>query len=193
MNMITTENVAAAFDEVAPSYDLMVALNPGYHAHLRAAADALVEWLPRPKPAGSAPLVRLLDLGCGSGASTRAVQLAAQAADVRFAIVGVDASAGMLEQAHGKRWPAGVRFEVGKAEEIAWSRDSWGLAARSRGRLRRTCSATSPIGTQCSRGSSSCSPTAACWSFRSTRLRDRVARGWSGLWCAGWWSFLLVG
>ena len=90
--MITTENVATAFDEVAPSYDLMVALNPGYHAHLRAAADALVEVLPRPKAAGSAPLVRLLDLGCGSGASTRAVQLAAQAADVRFAIVGVDAS-----------------------------------------------------------------------------------------------------
>jgi ubiquinone/menaquinone biosynthesis C-methylase UbiE len=133
VNMITTENVAAAFDEVAPSYDLMVAFNPGYHAHLRAAADALVEWLPRPKPAGSAPLVRLLDLGCGSGASTRAVQLAAQAADVRFAIVGVDASAGMLEQAHGKRWPAGVRFEVGQAEEIAWSRNSWGLGGSIQG------------------------------------------------------------
>ena len=125
--MITTEDVAAAFDEVAPSYDLMVALNPGYHAHLRAAADALVELLPRPKPAGSAPLVRLLDLGCGSGASTRAVQQAAQAADVRFAIVGVDASAGMLEQAGAKRWPAGVRFEVGQAEQVAWSRESWGL------------------------------------------------------------------
>ena len=133
VTMITTENVAAAFDEVAPSYDLMVALNPGYHAHLRAAADALVEWLPRPKPAGSAPLVRLLDLGCGSGASTRAVQLAAQAADVRFAIVGVDASAGMLEQARAKRWPAGVRFEVGQAEEIAWSRDSWGLGGSIQG------------------------------------------------------------
>ena len=126
--MITTENVATAFDEVAPSYDLMVALNPGYHAHLRAAADALVEVLPRPKAAGSAPLVRLLDLGCGSGASTRAVQLAAQAADVRFAIVGVDASAGMLEQAGAKQWPAGVRFEVGQAEQIAWSRESWGLS-----------------------------------------------------------------
>ena len=50
MTMITTENVAAGFDEVAPRYDLMVALNPGYHTHLRAAADALVEWLPRPEP-----------------------------------------------------------------------------------------------------------------------------------------------
>ena len=45
--MITSEDVAAAFDEVASRYDLMVALNPGYHAHLRAAANALVEWLPR--------------------------------------------------------------------------------------------------------------------------------------------------
>src|SRR4030095_5690801 len=95
--MITTENLAEAFDEVAPSYDLMVALNPSYHAHLRAAADALVECLLRPKMATStrpgpsmrpessmrpepvegreAP-VHLVDLGCGSGASTRAVQQA---------------------------------------------------------------------------------------------------------------------
>jgi ubiquinone/menaquinone biosynthesis C-methylase UbiE len=127
VTMITTENVAAAFDEVAPSYDLMVALNPGYHAHLRAAADALVEWLPMSKPAGLPPLVRLLDLGCGSGASTRAVQLAAEAADVRFDLVGVDASAGMLEQARAKRWPVSVRFEAGQAEEIASSRESWVL------------------------------------------------------------------
>ena len=47
--MITTKNVAAGFDEVAPRYDLMVALNPGYHAHLRAAADALIDRLPRPE------------------------------------------------------------------------------------------------------------------------------------------------
>jgi ubiquinone/menaquinone biosynthesis C-methylase UbiE len=120
--MITTDNVAAAFDEVAPSYDLMVALNPGYHAHLRAAADALVEWLP-----SRSPRVRLLDLGCGSGASTRALQLAAETAGLRFAIVGVDAFVGMLEQARTKRWPRGVRFEVGRAEEIAWSRNSWVL------------------------------------------------------------------
>ena len=46
---------------------------------------------------------------------------------MRFAIVGVDASTGMLEQAGAKRWPAGVRFEVGQAEQIAWSRESWGL------------------------------------------------------------------
>jgi ubiquinone/menaquinone biosynthesis C-methylase UbiE len=133
VTMITAENVAAAFDEVAASYDLMVALNPGYHVQLWAAADALAELLPRPKHAGLSPLVRLLDLGCGSGASTRAVQLASQAAGLRFEIVGVDASAGMLEQARAKRWPAGVRFEVGQAEEIASSRDSWGLGGSIQG------------------------------------------------------------
>ena len=148
--MITSEDVAAAFDEVAPRYDLMVALNPGYHAHLRTAADALMEWLPRPKIASSmrpepfdkrrhelveglrtAPVegrechLRILDLGCGSGASTRAVQRAARAAGLLFAIVGVDASAGMIEQACAKNWPTGVRFEVGQAEKIAWSRELW--------------------------------------------------------------------
>jgi ubiquinone/menaquinone biosynthesis C-methylase UbiE len=124
--MITTENLAAAFDEVAPRYDLIVALNPGYHAHLRMAANGLVEWLPCPEPA-SEPSISLLDLGCGSGASTRAVLDAAQAAGLRFAIVGADASAGMLDQARTKDWPASVRFEVGQAEEIVGSHEWLGL------------------------------------------------------------------
>ena len=55
VTMITSEDVATAFDEVAPRYDLMVALNPGYHAHLRSAAHALVEWLPRPALRSAAP------------------------------------------------------------------------------------------------------------------------------------------
>jgi ubiquinone/menaquinone biosynthesis C-methylase UbiE len=133
---ITSEDVAAAFDEVAPRYDLMVALNPGYHAHLRSAANALVEWLPRPKIASSKrpePVegrqshLYLLDLGCGSGASTRAVLRAAQAAGLRCSIVGVDASLAMLEQARAKQWSADVRFEIGQAEKIAWSRYEWEL------------------------------------------------------------------
>jgi ubiquinone/menaquinone biosynthesis C-methylase UbiE len=131
--MITNENLAGAFDEVAAHYDFMVALNPGYHAHLRSAADALVQWLPRSEPVGSSPLVRFLDLGCGSGASTRAVQQAAEASDRRFLIVGIDASAGMLEQARAKPWPDGVRFEVGQAEEIAESAAPWGLVDRVQG------------------------------------------------------------
>ena len=125
--MITNENLTAAFDEVAPRYDLMVALNPGYHAHLRMAANGLVEWLPDSQSASQPPLTQLLDLGCGSGASTRAVLEAAQAAGLRFAVVGADASAGMLDQARAKSWPASVRFEVGQAEELVGSHEWLGL------------------------------------------------------------------
>jgi ubiquinone/menaquinone biosynthesis C-methylase UbiE len=126
--MITTENVAAAFDEVAPRYDLMVALNPGYHTHLRAAADALVEWLPRRELAAEAASAALLDLGCGSGASTRALLEAGRAAGMRVAIVGVDASGGMIEQARAKNWPIDVRFDLGQAEAIASVRERGGIA-----------------------------------------------------------------
>ena len=127
MTMIKNEDVTAAFDEVAPRYDLMVALNPGYHAHLKSAARALLEWLPRPALGSAGPPVQILDLGCGSGASTRAVLQAAEAAGLRSSIVGVDASLAMLEQARAKQWPAGVRFEMGQAEKIAWSRYEWEL------------------------------------------------------------------
>jgi ubiquinone/menaquinone biosynthesis C-methylase UbiE len=125
--MITNENLTAAFDEVAPRYDLMVALNPGYHAHLRMAANGLVEWLPHSRSASEPPLIQLLDLGCGSGASTRAVLEAVQAVDLRFTMVGADASAGMLDQARAKSWPASVRFEVGQAEELIGSGEWLGL------------------------------------------------------------------
>lgn len=129
---ITADNVSEAFDAAAPRYDLMVGLNPGYHAHLRQAADALVESL----PAGTPGLpTRLVDLGCGSGASTSALLHAAQAQARRPELVGVDASAGMLDQARRKIWPPGVRFEVGRAEELAWAREQWGLADRVPGVL----------------------------------------------------------
>jgi ubiquinone/menaquinone biosynthesis C-methylase UbiE len=127
VTMTTTRDVAAGFDEVAPRYDLMVALNPGYHAHLRAAADALVNSLPQPDVSAQSSPVGLVDLGCGSGASTRAVLQAAQAAGLRCSMVGVDASVGMVEQARAKRWPEDVRFELGQAEESAWSRVLWGI------------------------------------------------------------------
>jgi ubiquinone/menaquinone biosynthesis C-methylase UbiE len=127
VTMIKNEDVTAAFDEVAPRYDLMVALNPGYHEHLSSAARALLEWLPRPALRSAGPPVQILDLGCGSGASTRAVLQAAEAAGLRSSIVGVDASLAMLEQARAKQWPAGVRFEMGQAEKIAWSRYEWEL------------------------------------------------------------------
>ena len=111
------------------------------------------------------------------------MQRAAQAAGLRSSIVGVDASSGMLEQARAKQWPAGVRFEMGQAEKIAWSRYELGpLTIPSTEPSRRTCSATSLIGMQCSPGSSTCSPTVACWSFRSTRLPG------PGRWVQAMWS-----
>jgi ubiquinone/menaquinone biosynthesis C-methylase UbiE len=106
------------FDDAAPRYDLMVSLNPGYHHHLRTAAATLAERLGRP------PAARLLDLGCGSGASTAALL---EAFGHEATVLGVDASAGMLAEAEGKRWPAGVRFAHGRAEELAADGDAWGV------------------------------------------------------------------
>ncbi len=117
--VINTE-LSDGFDAVAARYDLMVALNPGYHRHLRAAARSLVERLP---PGGG---LRMADLGCGSGASTAAL-LAAAGDRPETEIVGVDASSGMLDQARAKSWPDGVSFQHGQAEDVALRRDFWGL------------------------------------------------------------------
>lgn len=97
-----------AFDRGARHYDTMVALNPGYHRELRRAAEALVSRL------GPGPL-SLLDIACGSGASTRAL---VDAAPVGTRIHGIDASAGMLEMARAKSWPEGVDFEHARAGEL---------------------------------------------------------------------------
>jgi ubiquinone/menaquinone biosynthesis C-methylase UbiE len=108
--------LADAFDRAAPSYDAMVALSPGYHSQLRSAADALVARLPRPEP-GTDSLV-VLDLGCGSGASTRAVLEAWDARGGRddgITVQGVDASEGMVAQARAKRWPGSVELVVSDA------------------------------------------------------------------------------
>ncbi len=96
----------AEFDLAAGRYDLLTRLNPGYHAHLAAAARLLVE--------RTAPPDLLLDLGCGSGASTAALQDAAPAAR----IVGIDASAGMLAQARSKAWSAPVEFRHATAQQL---------------------------------------------------------------------------
>ncbi len=121
--MITTQEVPLAFDEAAPSYDTMVARNPGYHAHLASAADALLQTAPDRRP------LRLVDLGCGSGASTQALLGAAERAQRAVEVIGVDASAGMLDEAREKSWPAGVRFEHGLAQELGSRRTEFGLAA----------------------------------------------------------------
>jgi ubiquinone/menaquinone biosynthesis C-methylase UbiE len=97
--------LADAFDRAAPTYDGMVALSPGYHNQLRSAAEALVAGLPE----GGGPV---LDLGCGSGASTSALYAAWLRAHpgAPLDVIGVDASGGMLDQARRKVWPAGVSF-----------------------------------------------------------------------------------
>jgi ubiquinone/menaquinone biosynthesis C-methylase UbiE len=103
--------VARAFDVHAHTYDRLVAANPGYHEHLRMSARRM--GLPN-RGAG----LRLLDLGCGTGASTAALLDAAPDAE----ITAVDASAEMLAQARRKTWPPRVRFVHGNAENLAMSR-----------------------------------------------------------------------
>lgn len=101
-------DVPRAFDAGAEAYDGLVAANPGYHRHLRLSARRMQ--LPR-----NGEGLRLLDLGCGTGASTAALLRAAPQAR----IVAVDGSAGMLERARAKDWPASVSFVHGRAEELA--------------------------------------------------------------------------
>jgi ubiquinone/menaquinone biosynthesis C-methylase UbiE len=108
---IGRSNVTRSFDVHARSYDRLVGANPGYHEHLRISARRM--GLPN-KGAG----LRLLDLGCGTGASTAALLDAAPDAE----IVAVDASAEMLAQARRKTWPARVRFVHGNAEDLAKSK-----------------------------------------------------------------------
>src|ERR1700741_3984891 len=100
--------VPAAFDVGARAYDRMVGANPGYHEHLRIAVHRM-----RIPDGGHG--MRLLDAGCGTGASTAALLAAAPQAS----IVAVDASEGMLRQARSKAWPASVRFVKGRIGELA--------------------------------------------------------------------------
>ncbi|KOX22103.1 class I SAM-dependent methyltransferase [Nocardiopsis sp. NRRL B-16309] len=109
--------VTDEFDHAARSYDRLVAANPGYHSHLRASARRL-------RLPGRGEGLRLLDLGCGTGASTAALLRAAPLAR----IAAVDASRGMLDAAAAKEWPRGVTFHRARAEEItpAWADEHLG-------------------------------------------------------------------
>ena len=118
-----TTDVPLAFDRGAATYDLMVRLNPGYHRHLRAASEALVERVPR---VDGRP-IRLADLGCGSGASTLALVGALAGRDQPYELVGLDASAQMLAQARDKRGLEKVTFVHGRAEELLGRRTDFGL------------------------------------------------------------------
>ncbi|MFJ2292656.1 methyltransferase domain-containing protein [Streptomyces sp. NPDC087894] len=112
MTLLRDHELAHAFDRASHTYDRLTALNPGYRSDLLRSAHRLR--LPR----GGRGL-RVLDLGCGTGASTRALLRAAPYAR----ITAVDASAGMLEQARAKHWPPNVRFVHRSAEEIPTTED----------------------------------------------------------------------
>jgi SAM-dependent methyltransferase len=101
-------DIPAAFDTGAASYDVLVNANPGYHAHLRMSARRMG------LPDGGRGL-RLLDAGCGTGASTAALLAVAPDAE----IIAVDGSSGMLAEARSKRWPSTVRFVRSHVEDLA--------------------------------------------------------------------------
>lgn len=101
-------DVTRAFDAHAAKYDRLVGANPGYHEHLRLSAKRMGL---RDRGVG----LRLLDLGCGTGASTQALLDAAPQAE----ITAIDASAEMLAVARAKTWPSTVTFLQGDAEDLA--------------------------------------------------------------------------
>ena len=107
MSLLRDHDLARAFDHASHTYDGLTALNPGYRTDLLRSARRLR------LPDDGAGL-HVLDLGCGTGASTRALLTAAPGAR----ITAVDASAGMLRRALTKPWPARVRFAHLTAEEL---------------------------------------------------------------------------
>ncbi|MFG2888572.1 class I SAM-dependent methyltransferase [Streptomyces sp. NPDC048248] len=107
MTLLRDDELSAAFDHASRAYDRLVAVNPGYHHDLRRSARRL-------RLPGHGAGMRLLDLGCGTGASTAALLAAAPGAE----IVAVDASAGMLERAAAKSWPRAVSFVHATVEEL---------------------------------------------------------------------------
>ncbi|MGH3785329.1 MAG: class I SAM-dependent methyltransferase [Pseudonocardiaceae bacterium] len=103
-----TIDVPNEFDAAATSYDRLVGASPGYHTNLARSARRMQ--LP-----GDGAGLHLLDLGCGTGASTAALLAAVPQAR----ITAVDASAGMLAQARQADWPQRVSFVHSRAEDLA--------------------------------------------------------------------------
>ena len=103
-----TIDVTSEFDAAADSYDRLVAASPGYYRNLARSARRMQ------LPEGGAGL-HLLDLGCGTGAST----LALLATAPKARITAVDGSAGMLAKARQSHWPPRVSFVHAHAEQLA--------------------------------------------------------------------------
>jgi len=102
-----TIDVTREFDAAAASYDRLVGASPGYYRNLARSAQRMQ--LP-----GDGAGLHLLDLGCGTGAST--LELLAAAPQAR--ITAVDGSAGMLAKARQAAWPARVSFVHAQAEAL---------------------------------------------------------------------------
>lgn len=103
---IRPATVHRAYGRGAAGFDSFVKSIPGYHSHLRMSTT-------RMGLSGGSRL-RLLDLGCGTGASTAALLDAAPGAEV----VAVDASADMLAVARRKNWPPRVSFVHSRLETL---------------------------------------------------------------------------
>jgi ubiquinone/menaquinone biosynthesis C-methylase UbiE len=101
-------DVTEEFDLAAGSYDRLVGASPGYYRNLTRSAR-------RMRLSGDGEGLHLLDLGCGTGAST----LALLAAAPKARITAVDGSAGMLAKARQADWPQRVSFVHARAEELA--------------------------------------------------------------------------
>jgi ubiquinone/menaquinone biosynthesis C-methylase UbiE len=102
-----TGAVTDEFDHAAAAYDRLVAANPGYHRDLRRSARRL-------RLPGKGDGLLLMDLGCGTGASTAALLREYPLAR----IAAVDASQGMLRAAAAKQWPDNVTFHLARAQDI---------------------------------------------------------------------------
>ena len=97
-------NIPNVFNDVAGTYDLLTALNPGYRKHLLWSAERL----------SLKADAKILDLCCGTGLSTAALVKAYPVATIDA----VDASEGMIEKAEKKRWPSHVTFTLGNAAAV---------------------------------------------------------------------------
>jgi ubiquinone/menaquinone biosynthesis C-methylase UbiE len=95
-------------DGLATAYGRLAGFFPAYERHLRLSVQ-------RMGLAGDGPGLRLLDVGCGTGTSTRALLSVAP----RARVVGLDASLDMVVEARAKEWPGTVRFIRGRVEQFA--------------------------------------------------------------------------
>ncbi|SHK91532.1 Ubiquinone/menaquinone biosynthesis C-methylase UbiE [Pseudonocardia thermophila] len=103
---VDATSLIKSFDAHARTYDRMVGADRNYHEHLRITTK-------RMGLKGGAGM-RLLDVGCGTGASTAALLDAAPEAEV----VAVDASGEMLAEARRKTWTGNVTFVQGDVEDL---------------------------------------------------------------------------